>query len=242
MKVFLAGENGDGWHGRDFYDFFYLGSFYYMKGDCSFIYRLKDFLLDSGAFSFMNAKTKSKESWDEYIERYAKFINEYQIKHFFELDIDSIVGLPEVERLRAKLEHLTGKQCIPVWHIARGIDYWHKMVADYKYVAIGGIVTNEIKRNQYDAFLPLLRIAREHDCKVHGLGFTNMLGLQKYPFYSVDSTAWIYGNRGGYIYVFNGRTLDKVHRKEGMRLQSKNATIHNFIEWYKFQEYADKNL
>ena len=49
-----------------------------------------------------------------------EFINTYKIDKFFELDIDSVVGYEEVLKLRKKLEHLTEKQCIPVWHTSRG--------------------------------------------------------------------------------------------------------------------------
>ena len=164
----------------------------------------KDFLLDSGAFTYLNG-SKGKVNWEKYIEEYAVFINKHKIDLFIELDIDSVIGLNEVERLRYKLENITNKKCIPVWHKSRGLDYWKKMCKEYEYVAIGGIVTKEIKPAEYDVFLPLLKIAKENNCKVHGLGFTNMKGLEKYKFYSVDSTAWLYGNRGGFLYRFNGK-------------------------------------
>ncbi|MFZ4504546.1 MAG: hypothetical protein ACOYM1_11405 [Methylovulum sp.] len=219
-----------------------LESFYYIKDwMIPFIKNHWNFLLDSGAFTFMaNAKAGNGINWDEYIEKYAAFINENDIKLFFELDIDSVVGLKEVERLREKLERLTGKRSIPVWHKSRGLDYWKQMVRDYDYVAIGGIVTKEIKN--HDIFIPLLKIAKEHNCKVHGLGFTQEKGMQKYKFHSVDSTAWIYGNRGGFLYSFNGKTLDKIMKPEKTRLASKEVAVHNFTEWVKFQRYAERNL
>lgn len=42
--------------------------------------------------------------WDAYVSGYADFINRFDVKLFFELDIDNVVGLAEVERLRHKLE------------------------------------------------------------------------------------------------------------------------------------------
>lgn len=50
------------------------------------------FLLDSGAFTFMN-NSKNAVDFDEYLTRYIDFINRHDIEYFFELDIDSIVGL-----------------------------------------------------------------------------------------------------------------------------------------------------
>ena len=245
MKMFLAGIQGKA---KDFVigkeKPYILESFFYIKEQNDWIIKMrpffKNFILDSGAFTYLNG-AKGTINWDVYIEQYAEFINKHKIELFIELDIDPVVGLPEVERLRNKLEKLTKKKCIPVWHKSRGLEYWKQMCKNYDYVAIGGIVTNEIKNNQYDIFYPLLKIAKENNCKVHGLGFTNLNGLKKYKFYSVDSTAWLYGNRGGFLYMFNGFSIDKIHPK-GMRLKGREAAIHNFTEWVKFSNYAENNL
>jgi hypothetical protein len=241
MKIYLAGENAEAWKKRGFFSFNRLASFFYIKDEEFLINRFNNFILDSGAFTFM-IKQNGSVKWDEYIEKYAEFINRTNINNFFELDIDSIVGLSEVERLRDKLETLTSKKCIPVWHKSRGKEYWLKMVKNYDYVAIGGIVTREIKPSQYPYFTYLLEEARKENCKVHGLGFTNLEGLKKYPFYSVDSTAWLSGNKFGAVYFFNGETMEKQNKKEGQRIKTNETAIHNFSEWVKFSKYADKYL
>ena len=248
MKVFLAGVE----HGLNIYIYKELEkeknkkhlpiliSYYYMtKKTEQLLPEYKNILLDSGAFTFMN-NFKGKVNWDEYIKNYADFINKYDIKYFFELDIDAIEGIKEVERLRNKLETLTNKKCIPVWHKSRGLEYWKKMTKEYDYVAIGGIVVKEIKQKEYKYFKPLLEIAKKNKCKVHGLGFTNLKLLHKYHFYSVDSTAWTSGNMFGSIYKFEKNTLKKYNKPEGKKVKSKDTAINNFIEWTKFSEYADK--
>ena len=112
MKIFLAGSGHLQWVEDNFLDFNRLESFYYIsKKEIPFISKYNNFLLDSGAFTFMS-NSKSRTDWDEYVERYADFINRHDIKHFFELDIDVLVGINEVERLRAKLEKLTNKKSI----------------------------------------------------------------------------------------------------------------------------------
>lgn len=204
---------------------------------------LGGFLLDSGAFTFMQGKTSV--NWDEYTEEYAEWIKAYNIEHFFELDIDSIVGLKKVERLRLRLEQLTGRQPIPVWHKSRGKDYFLSTCKDYKYVAIGGIVTQEIPRQLYESGFPwFIAKAHENGAKIHGLGYTSIEGIHKYHFDSVDSTAWLYGNRGGYLYQFNNKTglFNKVRTPKGTRLKSQEAALYNFNEWIKFQQYALKKL
>ncbi len=244
MKVYLAGfKTVEKLWDKPTEDIYLLSSFIEHRGKHKGRYiSQKNHILDSGAFTYLNGKKTGNIDWDKYINEYANFINQYKIDLFFELDIDPIIGLKEVEKLRVKLETLTNKQCIPVWHKSRGLDYWKKMVKEYKYVAIGGIVTKEIKRNQYDIFSLLLKIAKNNNCKVHALGFTNLKNLKKYKFYSVDSTSWIYGNKLGYVDRFVRGKLERIDKPMGTRLVANKVLIHNFKEWVKFQKYADENL
>lgn len=223
MKVYIARDNTkkkilrEQLYGCDFFtgenalkSINILESFYYLRKNEEFMTLVKhfgSFMLDSGAFSFMSGSHKGGINWDEYIEEYAAFINRWNVQLFFELDIDSVVGLTEVERFREKLEALTGKKPIPVWHRNRGKEYFIKMCENYPYVALGGIVTKEIDRKKYETAFPwFIKTAHDHKCKIHGLGYTTVANLKKYHFDSVDSTAWLYGNRGGYLYKFNPRT------------------------------------
>lgn len=262
MKVFIAGDNGKKEILKDrlfsnglftdrgvnsLQDINILESFYYLRKKENFMEIVKhfgSFLLDSGAFTFMSGSHKGGIDWDEYIEQYAAFINKWDIKLFFELDIDSVVGIQEVERLRAKLESLTNKKPIPVWHKNRGKNYFIKMCEDYPYVALGGIVTKEIPRKVYESAFPwFIKTAHEHGAKIHGLGYTTVANLKKYHFDSVDSTAWLYGNRGGYLYKFNPQTgLLEQLSKDGCRLKSREGAVNNFNEWVKFSIYADREL
>ena len=81
----------------------------------SLIPHFKDFMLDSGAFSFMNSESVAID-WDKYLEDYAAFIKTNRVEKFFELDIDVIVGYDKVKEYRLRLEGLTCRPSIPVWH------------------------------------------------------------------------------------------------------------------------------
>lgn len=199
------------------------------------------FMLDSGAFTFFQ---KGKHvDWNDYVERYADFINKHDIDLFFELDIDPLIGYENVKKLRNKLESLTGKPCIPVWHKSRGKDDFIQMCKDYDYVAIGGIVSKEISRDEWKYFPYFIDKAHEHGAKIHGLGFTSLSELSKYHFDSVDSTSWTSGNKYGTMYKFNGYRIEQHKRPDGTRLSDSRATaIHNFKEWVKFQKYAETHL
>ena len=198
----------------------------------------KGYLLDSGAFTFMN-NCKADINFDKYTIEYAEYINKYELDNFFELDIDSVVGLKEVERLRKILEDRTKKQCIPVWHKSRGYNYFLDLIKSYKRIAIGGIVTKEIPRNKYSIFLKLINDAHKYGCSIHGLGFTNIKLLDIYKFDSVDSTSWK-GNRFGQIYHFKNNSISTITIPKNKRFKSnQQIQSHNLQEWIKYQYYLD---
>lgn len=220
------------------------------------INRFKSFLLDSGAFTFLNSvKTRGNADFERYSDMYADFILENKVKNYFELDIDGIVGLKEVERLRNRIESRVGWQSIPVWHRNRGKEYFLSMCKDYRYISIGGIVTKEIPVQTYEKLFPwFISTAHKYGTKIHGLGYTRGCqtikgGIKGYHFDSVDSTSWCKAARWGEAWEFvpkEGRM--KIHRgkiSNGSKQRIKDSVIgdtHNFMEWIKFQKYAENNL
>ena len=118
----------------------FLESYYYIRvKDITKLFNLcSNFLLDSGAFT-LRQNSKDSVNWVEYIKEYASFINKYDIKYFFELDIDNLVGYEKVKEYRKLLENLTCKKCISVWHPSRGFEEFTEMCKEYDYVSIGGI-------------------------------------------------------------------------------------------------------
>lgn len=247
MKKFLEGEDPP-------FDEFVLEkhrphvleSFFYIKDKAEFFkdhpVHFKSFMLDSGAFTFMNQSGSPRVNWNAYADEYSEFIKATNSSEYLELDLDSLMPLKDVEKLRKRIESRSGIPCIPVWHRSRGLDYWKGMIKDYKYVAIGGIVSGEIKRSEFGIFPKLIRMAHEEGCRVHGLGFTNLKHLPLVRFDSVDSTAWISGNQGGFIFKFNGKTLDKIEPKPGQKIKSRICAINNFHEWVKFSKYAEQHF
>lgn len=200
-----------------------------------------NFLLDSGAFSYMSGAECTKEQLVQYMNRYIDFINENDVKYFFELDVDTIFGIEFVEQLRSQLEYRTQKKCIPVWHKGRGIEYWKWMCDNYNYVAIGGLVFH-VKKQEYDAIRKMVEYARKKNVKVHGLGFTKTKELDKYPFYSVDSASWTKAAAlGQQIHFFNGTSIDaRQLNKANKKVKLSQLVKHNMIEWCKYQRYMDE--
>lgn len=243
MKIFLAGTDLLRPYPDELKKSKYqLASFYNIQDwMMPFLNHCSEWLLDSGAFSFMNG-AKSVD-FDSYLNRYIEFINKYNVKLFFELDLDAVVGYKKTLEYRDQLEAHTGKKCIPVWHKSRGIKEFQKMCDEYSYAAIGGIVSGEIKKEQYGIFPAMISEAHKRGCKLHGLGFTNLEWLPRCHFDSVDSTAWTTGNRFGFVYKFDGKTMKKIDCPKGKRLSdSRKVALINYIEWIKFQKYAEANL
>lgn len=212
---------------------FVLESYYYVQPwQAEQIGGIEHFMLDSGAFTFLNSKRHI--DIDEYVEGYIDFINKYDVQYFFELDIDSIVGYDEVKKIRRKIERKTKKRCIPVWHKSRGIREFRNLCKKYDYIAIGGIVTKEISPVEYFLFNAFCDFAHSEDCKIHGLGFTPV-DLKEYKFDSVDSTSWIAGGRFGKLYEFaNGRMYSSQARK---RMHYLEYDKHNLKQFLMFQDF-----
>lgn len=218
-----------------------LESFYYFESFQKPLIKNADlFLLDSGAFTFMNG-AKGTVNWDKYIDRYISFINENDVEYYFELDIDKIVGYSEVKKIRAKLERKTGKQSIPVWHKSRGVEEFKRLVDEYDYIAVGGFAIKDIKKSEYPIIKKMVRYAYERGTKVHGLGFTPK-EVTQYKFYSVDSTSWISCRRFGSSYIFRDGQLTMATPPNKSLRRDKVPEIEEITikEWIKYQKYLSR--
>ncbi len=184
----------------------------------------KEFLLDSGAFTFMNSGVKV--DWKQYIDDYCNFINKYDIKLFFELDLYVLpeIGIDNTVKIREYIEKRTGKKSIPVFHACMGLKMYRQLCKDYDYIAIGASgITNECKWVKNKELLKsVVDIAKSYGTKVHGLGYHRIDNLNdnKIGFYSVDSTSWL-GSRFNSKYVLRNGILQKVKgTKDGQRMKN----------------------
>lgn len=249
MKVYLAGTNGmkQAFQERKIIpaSVNVLESFYSIQEwQINFIPKFNDFVLDSGAFTFLNSK-KKKIDFVKYAEDYAYFICQNKIEKFFELDLDAIIGIKQTEKLRERIEKITNKQSIPVWHKDRGLQYYRDMCKDYNYVAIGGLALKEIPLNQFEKMFGwFINVAHENKTKIHGLGYTNTEKLHKYHFDSIDSSTWLSAGRFGELHYFDGGKIMKYRSViKGVKIKNlcdpQKTNLHNFNEWAKFGKYAE---
>lgn len=204
---------------------------------------MRDFMLDSGVFSFINS---GKKFDDTYIHQYADYIRENKIKAYVELDVDQIIGVKETRKLRDKLERLVGYPSIPVWHTIRGKEAFLQDVKEYPRICLGYYLTEGLSPALTEKHTPwFIDTAHENNCKIHGLGFTKTTLLPKFHFDSVDSSTWTFGQRSGALSKYNPTThrMYQVPKKAGVRICDFSGIMkHNFLEWRKYQDWARSYL
>jgi hypothetical protein len=246
MKIYLAGfKTIEKIYKEKTDDIYLLSSYWEHKNNKYGNYvTQKNHILDSGAFSMLNKKQNI--NINKYVDNYIDFIKKTNQNNFFELDIYKIIGIDKTEDIRNKIEQATGKPCIPVWHKHLGIDYFNMLIENYNYIAIGGFALKDIKKRDYKYIPQLLKLANEKNCKVHGLGFTqlSLLKTKKFPFYSVDSTTWLVGGKYGNLCLFDkDGYLTQRYKKNNTRVKDVNKIhLFNFNQWIKFQKFANDNL
>lgn len=192
----------------------------------------------------MNGQKCTKEIVLGYLDRYIDFINRYDIKYFFELDVDSVLGIDFVEEMRKKLEKQTNKRCIPVWHKNRGVESWKDLCKKYEYIAVGGFAIKDIKEKEYSLIKKMVDYAYFNGVKVHGLGFTKtrILENENWRFFSVDSSSWLSSaSRGQNLQVFkNGYMQNVINERRKVKADIRKMAIFNYLEWCKYQKYMDR--
>jgi len=232
------------------YDFNRLDSFFIIRNHKYLQSTLKlhpRTILDSGAFTFMmdyvHGKQKKRVSLDSFTDHYIDFINHFDSQLFFEMDVDRICGYAKVLSLRRRIENRTGKTCIPVFHMNRGLDDWKAMCRDYKYISIG-VGGKDFSYTDINAFRRFNDSALEYGSKVHALGITGATVLEKVPFYSVDSSSWTCGCRFRQYHKFENGRVKTIHEGlDGKRVHDwLGLHIHNLRQWIQFSKYAELYL
>lgn len=146
-------------------------------------------LVDSGAYYFnaYSQQTEGKETF-EFIAKYMDFIHDTlddpRMKGYFDMDLRHM-GLHKIKKIRSKLFKITDK-IIPVYHISWGEHEFKWMCKKYDYI---GFPCSSNCGPEY--FIPFVKYAHNHDCKIHGLGMDRDKIMNLVPFDSTDSALWI---------------------------------------------------
>lgn len=243
MKLFLSSVLHDYCNEViDDIDTYILESFYNIEKRFSPHYhKPKELLIDSGIFYYNN--NRKHTNFNSYCSKYADFLVAEKIDKYFEMDVDSLESLSHAEKYRARLERTTGKPCIPVWHISRGIDYYKGLCRDYDYIAIGSMSTKELKTKDYGKLIPLIDYAHSQGTRVHGLGFTALRWLPRLKFDTVDSSSWSVGRRYGVVWEFDRYIGEMRQCRQGYKdYDWRKVTRHNYTQWRRYQKYVYSNF
>jgi hypothetical protein len=166
----------------------------------------KDLFIDSGAFS---ARTRGVEITPE---DYGGFIKQYsdQIHAFANLDVipsswrmsDLAVGAKLTLENQKRLEDITGRAPLPVFHKGEPIDYLHHYLENYDYICIGGLM-NPVCLNR--TFFEQVWQQNMKDGKpwrkLHAFGLSSHKLLLRFPWYSADSSSWLMSSKYGIITI-----------------------------------------
>lgn len=179
---------------------------------------IKNIIIDSGAHTFFSEadnglavsghkkKSKTVETPFEYFSKYKAWIKQYYeyFDYYVELDIGEIVGQQTILGWREQLksEGLYDK-CITCYHpnIMTRTDFVAMLKdSQSRYIGIEGIRPG---RPMID-YSSLISKAYSEGVKVHGFAMVKKDIMERFPFYSVDSSSWKAGNMYGIGYVKKG--------------------------------------
>ena len=150
----------------DLSDCHILQSFAYAKEkDAERYNECKSFMMDSGAFTLMMSKTKSKNfNIKDFATKYANFVKKYNIDNFVELDVDGIYGVDVYTDTLHLVQDITGRDPVRVFHGWRGKDYFKELVKQKDRICLGGVAVGKARRNSLDYFDWFIEQAHRNNC------------------------------------------------------------------------------
>lgn len=190
--------------------------------------------LDSGAFSAWTRGANIR------INQYIRFIKKHKdfIDLYANLDVIASSKIIDQGRARRKAAEATlknqkkmeeaGLNPIPVFHFGEPWEFLENYVANYEYIALGGLVG--IPTGMAIEFLDqafanyICKSDGMPKVKVHGFGLTSLRIMLRYPFYSVDSTSWVVTGRMGGIYVPIYRNGKYIYDENSLKITVSNKS------------------
>ena len=152
--------------------------------------------LDSGAFSaFTQGASIDLKDYCNFIKRNEDIVDVASV-------LDAIGDPLETYRNQKRMEQL-GVKALPCFHSGEDFRYCEYYVANYEYITVGGMVGASTKDliNWLDVVWEkcLVDGAGRPKVKVHGFGITAEAIMERYPWWSVDSSSWLYRSSMGCI-------------------------------------------
>lgn len=172
------------------------------------------FMTDSGGFSFLKQDSVGffkPEFWIPYLEEYVQWLWEFK-KYIFvavNLDLDFYVGHKVVSEWNEKyfkplephmnIIYLSHPDKYEMHSDKEGLFRVKEDFKEFHYVGVNNKYTPEAHI--------IYQLSKRNKNLVHGFGWTSIPTLKRYPFFSVDSTTWLGGQRYGTSYIYDGRNF-----------------------------------
>lgn len=182
--------------------------------------------LDSGAFSaFTMGVNVDMEAYCRYIQENADIIDVVDGMVCASV-LDGIGDPLKTYQNQLAMESL-GVRPLPCFHYGEDERYLDYYVANYPYITLGGMVP--ISTPQLYHWLD--RIWEKHlvdgagrpKVKVHGFGLTTMPLVERYPWYSVDSSSWVQIARtGGMMLYPEARVISVSDRSPNRKVEGQH--------------------
>ena len=153
--------------------------------------------LDSGAFSmFTQGIEIDMPAYVKFVKDNADIIDVCSV-------LDSITD-PAITLINQKKLEDMGIEPLPCFHYGEPLHYLENYLENYEHITLGGMVpiaTPPLRKwldYIWEHFLTDDKGWPTH--KVHGFGLTAISLMQRYPWFSVDSTSWVLTGRFGSIF------------------------------------------
>jgi len=186
---------------------FILESYHYINSDTIVRKIRRDrtkIFLDSGAFSaHTKGVTIDLPAYCEYIKRNRDIIDTVDGCTLASV-LDGIGDPLQTYRNQLAMEQL-GVRPLPCFHYGEDERYLEWYVQNYSYITIGGMVP--IAKPQLFPWLDRIWSRYLTDgsgrakIRVHGFGLTSVKLMERYPWYSVDSSSWVQIGSNGAIMI-----------------------------------------
>lgn len=183
--------------------------------------------LDSGAFSAYTQNVQIDiRAYADFCKRHSSIVHQASV-------LDAIGDYRGTFANQRALEQL-GVATLPCFHYGEPTEVLDWYVANYTYITIGGMVP--ISTPQLKVWLD--RLFEKHLChpdgtpkvKVHGFGLTSLPLMERYPWYSVDSSTWVQWAAHGMVLIPHVGRVSVSSRSEHRRIEGQHLDSFAPIE------------
>lgn len=184
--------------------------------------------LDSGAFSaFTKGVEIDMRGYCDYIIRNEDIIEKVDGTILASV-LDGIGDPLKTYQNQLAMESM-GVRPLPCFHYGEDERYLEWYIANYDYITLGGMVPISTPQ----LFLWLDRIWGKYltdgsgrpKIKVHGFGLTTPALMERYPWYSVDSSSWVQIARvGGMLMLPEARVINVSNQSPSRRVEGQHIT------------------